>query len=171
MGISALWKWRLTVPKTTKMMPVRPLMTNWRWLLETAMLFLRVIAPHSVHKSSHSLLGFFACVFWGRSRPLNRCPLPSPQVTSIWNKANLLSTNLGYLLAFEWPELDPPHIPFSSKSMWILESCYFVDDTSLFLNINIGPNRDKGNTKKVRNQQNQQSIKKKERTILVKQKY
>ena len=96
---------------------------------------------------------------------------PLPQLPASEIKQTFLSTNLGYLLAFEWPELDPPHIPFSSKSMWILESCYFVDDTSLFLNINIGPNRDKGNMKKVRNQHNQQSIKKKERTILVKQKY
>ena len=96
---------------------------------------------------------------------------PLPQLPASEVKQTFLSTNLGYLLAFEWPELDPPHIPFSSKSMWILELCYFVDDTSLFLNINIGPNRDEGNTKEVRSQQNQQSIKKKERTILVKQKY
>ena len=53
MGTSTSWNWWLTVPRTTKMMLVRPLMAN----LKIAMLFLHVIYPSdSVYKSSHPLL-------------------------------------------------------------------------------------------------------------------
>ena len=49
----------LTIPKTTKMMLVGPLMTNWTWLLEMTVLFLHVThcpPNHSIHKNSHCLL-------------------------------------------------------------------------------------------------------------------
>ena len=44
MRTSAPQNWRLTLPKTSKMMLVRPLIADWRWLLEMTMLFLHVTA-------------------------------------------------------------------------------------------------------------------------------
>lgn len=41
----------------------------------------------------------------------------------------------------------------SAYRFWIRVSYYFVDGTSLFLNINTGQNREEGNMKEVRNQQ------------------
>ena len=85
MGTSVPWNWRLTVPTTTRWCWSDNWWPIWRRLLEMTVLFPHVVPlHHSVYKCSHLLL----LVGEGGSRPLDRCPLPSPQVIGILNKAN-----------------------------------------------------------------------------------
>ena len=118
MGTSAPWNRRVTEPESTKMMLLRPLVINWRWPLETTVLFFHVSSPnrpsaatHSVYKSSHPLLvkGWGGEGGVGGSWPLDRCLPPSPPVASIWNKANFPFRLPGLLLAFERQAARCPH--------------------------------------------------------------
>ena len=120
MGTSAPRNWRLTVPKATKVMLVRPLMANWTWLLEMTVLFLHVrSAPptKSVYESSYPLL--FG-VDGGISLWTDVChplpPPPPPQLPASEIKQNFLSINLACLLAFEWSAARPPCIPFRNRA-------------------------------------------------------
>jgi len=70
MGTHGPWNWRLTVPKTIKMMLVSPLMTNLKWLSELTVLFLHAISPQS---------------------------LP---VTGIWNETNIPFHQPGLFISF-----------------------------------------------------------------------
>ena len=107
MGTSASQNWRLTVPKATKMMLVRPLMTNWRWLLVMTVLFLHVI-PLSA-PATLSIKALTPCLSWGGvSLCTNVHHPPPPQVTASEKKQTFLSTNLACLLAFEWWADGPP---------------------------------------------------------------
>ena len=57
----------------------------WRWLLEMTVLFLHITSPNP--SSAIEALTLF--LSWGGwSRPLYRCPPPSPPVAGIWNKTN-----------------------------------------------------------------------------------
>ena len=114
------WNWRLTVPKATKVMLVRPLMANWTWLLEMTLLFLHIrSAPptKSVCESSYPLL--FG-VDGGISLWTDVChplpPPPPPQLPASEIKQNFLSINLACLLAFEWSATRPPCIPFRNRA-------------------------------------------------------
>ena len=97
MGTSAHRNWRLTVPTTTKMMLVRPPMTNLKMTVRDDVLFPHGVPPHhSVYKCSHLLR---LVKEWG-SWPLDRCPLPSPPVAGIWNKANFPFHQPGLFTSF-----------------------------------------------------------------------
>ena len=72
--------WRSTVPKATKMMLVRPLMTN----LKMTVLFLHVTAP----PRTLSIKTLTPCLPGVGDRPLDRCPPSSPTVAGVRNKAN-----------------------------------------------------------------------------------
>ena len=117
MGTSAPGNWKLTVPKATKIMLVRPLMTNWTWLLEVTVLFLHITStppPKSVYDSSHPLLvrvvggiGLWTAVRHSPSPPPTHSP-PKPQLPASEIKQNFLSIHLGCLLAFERSATRPP---------------------------------------------------------------
>ena len=94
MGTSAPCSWRLTVPKTTKMMLVRPLMTNCKMIVRDVSACSP--PPHSIHKCSHSLLVSGGVGLW-----TDVCQ-PPPRLPASEIKQTFLSTNLACLLAFEW---------------------------------------------------------------------
>ena len=89
--------WRIAVSKTTKMMLVRLLMTNFKMTSELTMLFLHGAPLHQtikvhIHWSSKEEGGLWIDV-------LPPSPLPRPS-TGIWNKANF-PFHLVSLLVFE----------------------------------------------------------------------
>ena len=121
MGISAPWNQRLTEPKTTKTMLVRPLVTNWRWLLEMTVLFPHGTFPH--HLPTLSIKALTPCLSRvsgvGVSWPLDRCLPTSPPVASIWNQT-FVSTSLACLLAFERQAARHPHTYLSMTLVSLL---------------------------------------------------
>ena len=103
MGTSAPRNWRLTnCPKTTKMMLARPLMTNWRWLLEMTVLFC-MWPPSSVYKSSHPCVLGEEVSLWA-----DVC-YPTPLVASIWSKGNFLFHRPGLFTGFWAAGSQTPH--------------------------------------------------------------
>ena len=103
MGTSAPRNWRLTnCPETTKMVWGRPLMTNWRWLLQMTVLFLHVTPP------TLSTKALTPCLLERGSWPLDGYPPASPQLLASEIKQTFLSTNLACLVAFEWQAAGPP---------------------------------------------------------------
>ena len=94
------------------MMLVRPLVINWRWPLETTVLFLHVSsapapATHSVYKCSHPLLVKGRGV-GGVDLQTDVCH-PPLQLPASEIKQTFLSTNLTCLLAFERQAARSPH--------------------------------------------------------------
>ena len=98
--------WRLSVPKTTKMTLLRPLMTNWRWPLEMTVLFLHATPHHhSVYKCFPSLL-----LGQGQESAFGQmsATLPTPGAGT-WSKANLPFHKPGLFTDF-WVASGPtPH--------------------------------------------------------------
>ena len=109
MGTNGPWNWRWTVPKTTKMALVRPLMTS---VMTTVRNDCAVSAckshhplPHnSVYKSSYPLLdrvgGRWRVGLW-----TDVCHPSHSPVAGIWDKAN--SPNLACWLVFEQQAVGP----------------------------------------------------------------
>ena len=124
LGTNEPWNWGLLVPKTIKMMPVRPLMTNLKMTVQDDCAVSACSTPshlHSVYKSSPHLLlvqggGGGDGAAGGGSQPLDRClpPFPPPPVASIWtNKLSFPLTWHAYqLLSCEQPD---PHTPFGNN--------------------------------------------------------
>ena len=94
------WKWRLTVPKTVKMMLVRPPMTKFKMTVSAeCMLFLHIA-------SSFPLWKLLAPVCQGNGGGVvslwtGICPHPTPQLFSTKIKQTFVSTSLASLLAFD----------------------------------------------------------------------
>ena len=95
-GTSVPWNWRLTVPKTTKMMLVTPLMTNWSWLWDDCSAC--YLPPPIPPPPSIKALTHYLCV--GGDLWTDVCH-PLPQLLASEVKQTFLSTNLVCLLAFE----------------------------------------------------------------------
>ena len=104
-GTSAPWNWRLTVPKTTKVILVRPLMIKLKMTIRDDYTVSTRNPPPTL-----SIKPLTPCLSegsaFGQISATTTTP-PSP-VASIWNKANFLPTNLACLLAFEWWAARPP---------------------------------------------------------------
>ena len=109
-----LWNWKLTTPKTIKMMLVTPPMTNLKMISRANVLFLHVAASPPTprhHFCLWKLLPHLLPVAEG-SWPLDICPpfaptasqLPAPEI-----KETFLPTNLACLLAFEHKQPDPTY--------------------------------------------------------------
>ena len=104
--------WRLTVPKTTKIMLVRPLMTDWRWLLEMTMLFLQVTASPTLSINARTpCLSGEEVSLW---KNIHHLP---PTVASTWNKANFPFHPICPVYWLPFPA--PTHF-HNSFSMWSL---------------------------------------------------
>ena len=73
MGKNGPWNWRLTVPKITKMILVRPPMTNLK--LRVALPELHV-APARTPPPTLCIKAFTLCLSGVGSQPLDRCPPP-----------------------------------------------------------------------------------------------
>ena len=131
MGTSAPCSWRLTVPKTTKMMLVRPLMTNCKMIVRDVSACSP--PPHSIHKCSHSLL-----VSGGVGLGTDVCQ-PPPRLPASEIKQTFLSTNLACLLALSGEQPDPPCTPFSYKCADL--KCMMSFDKCMYP-INLNPPQD-----------------------------
>ena len=96
METNRLWNWRLTVPKTIKMMLVRPLVTNFK---------MTVRADCAVSACSSLPLSIKALAPWlsgGKSAFEQVSASPSPaELLASKIKQIFISTNLASLLAFE----------------------------------------------------------------------
>ena len=101
MGMNGAWNWRLTVPKTTKL--VNHQWPTWRWLSELTVLLLHVAPSFCLQKLSPHWLPVVV-----GSQPLDRCLPPSPYQlpTSEINQA-FLSTNLTVYWLLSGKQLDP----------------------------------------------------------------
>ena len=108
MGTNAPCNWRLTVPKTTKMMLAVHWWPIWRWLLQMTVLFLHVALSHpspadSAYKCSHPFLS-------GGDLAFGQMSATSPHiVASIWNKANFLFRQPGLFTGFWVASSWTPH--------------------------------------------------------------
>ena len=127
MGTNGPWNWRLTVPKTTKVMLVRPLMTN----LKMTVLFLHVNAPpHNthIHTHTHTVYESSLCLLvgtgGGRGWSLVRHPPPHPSCRC-WKESKLsfLPTwPVCWLLSDEQPDPTPPSPTNSSGNNMVDET-------------------------------------------------
>ena len=107
MRTNKLWNWRLTVPKRTKMMLVRPLMTNLK---------MTVRADCTVSACSPLLQPIRALPHWLSVRgswPFDRCH--HPPVARIWSTANFPFHQPGLFIGF-WA-VSSPTLHFRNKSM------------------------------------------------------
>ena len=78
----------------------------WRWLLEMTVLFLHITSPNP--SSAIEALTLILSRD-GRSRPLYRCPPPSPPVAGIWNKTNFSFHQPGLYTGFWAVSSRTPH--------------------------------------------------------------
>ena len=112
---------RLTVPKTFKMMLVRPVMTNLKMTVRNDCTVSACRLPPTPTLSINALTS--VCQGQG-SWPLDRCMPPAPKLLGSEIKQTFLSTNLACLLAFEHRNSQTPRSPpcpqhthtFSNKS-------------------------------------------------------
>ena len=120
LGTNGPWNWGLLVPKTIKMMPGRPLMTNLKMTVQDDCAVSACSTPshlHSVYKSApHPLLvqsgggGGTGQLVGGVSLWTVVCdPPPPPSSCQLLNKQTFLSTNLACLSAFELRAARPTH--------------------------------------------------------------
>ena len=125
LGTNGPWNWGLLVPKTIKMMPGRPLMTNLKMTVQDDCAVSACSTPshlHSVYKSApHPLLvqsggGGGQGSWWGESAfgQMSATLPPLPPVASIWtNRLSFPLTWHAYqLLSCEQPD---PHTPFGNN--------------------------------------------------------
>lgn len=103
--------WRLTVPKQTKMMLVKPPMTNLKMTVRDDCA-VSACSPQPTKALCPMIVS-------GGAKSLDRHPAPSPLPSttspSVWKKANFLFHNLASLMAFgaasNWP---PPLVTIES---------------------------------------------------------
>ena len=123
MGTSTPWNWRVTVPKTTKMMLVRPLMTNLKMtVIDDCAVSARRLLPSadSAYKCSHPLL-----VGEGRESAFGHksTTLPANCQHLKWSKLSFPPTwPVCWLLSGE--QLNAPHayLSVTITPLWISES-------------------------------------------------